>query len=219
MADPEFPATIARGAMRLLPPRALAAGAALLLRRMARAHPALFRDLAALPAARLRIEPTDLAHRFLLQLGGGPPRLTLLRGAAAADATLRGPLAALVALLEGRSDSDTLFFSGAITVTGDSAVVVGLRNTLERDAILLMRELTAPLGRLAGPARTALGRLDDLAAHARARLGAPAPAQPAPAQPSLAPELAALRTEVSRLATRLARLERSTGRGAQDRAA
>ena len=227
MAETKFPATIARGAMRLLPPPLLGAGAALLLRRMGRAHPALFGDLAALPPAMLRIEPTDLPHRFLLRLGGGPPRLTLARGdRAPAAACITGRLEALVGLLEGRLDSDMLFFSRALAVTGDSAVVVGLRNTLERDTIDVMAEAAALLGPLAGPAQAAARRLDAIAVRARARIHARLAAAhtalhatATPAVPAAPPELAALRTEVARLATRLARLERKPQPTPEDTAA
>lgn len=220
MAETRFPATLARGVMLLLPPPLTGAGAALLLRRMARAHPALFRDLAALPPATIRIEPTDLPHRFILHLGGGPPRLTLARDdRGPADACVQGRLEALVALLEGRLDSDMAFFSRTITITGNTAAVVGLRNTLERDGIAVMAEVAALLGPLARPARAVARRLDTIAARARneliATLRDPAPA----AAPAAAPELAALRSEVTRLAGRLARLERKQPHQPEDEAA
>lgn len=220
MAETGFPATLVRGVMRLLPPPLTAAGAALLLRRMARAHPALFRDLAALPQATIRIEPTDLPHRFTLRLGDGPPRLALAGDdGAPADTCVKGRLEALVALLEGRLDSDMAFFSRAITITGDTAAVVGLRNTLERDGIEVMAEVAGLLGPLARPAQAAARRLDALAAGARARLIAAlrdtAPQAPAPA----APDLAALRSDVTRLAARLARLERKHPHPSEDKAA
>lgn len=224
MQRSEFPATIARGAMRLLPPPLLGAGTALLLRRMGRVHPVLFRELAALPPAILRIEPIDLPHRFVLRLGGGvSPRLTLGGdGDPPAGARITGRLEALIALLEGRIDSDTLFFSRAITITGDTAVVVGLRNTLERDVIDLMAEAGGLLGPLAGPAKVAARRLEALAVRTRARLLAAHAAlhHAAPAAAPLAtPEIIALRTEVSRLASRLARLERKQPHKPEDRAA
>ncbi len=220
MAETGFPATLARATMRLLPPPLLGAGAALLLRRMARAHPALFHDLAALPPAVLRIEPTDLPHRFVLRLGGGPPRIALAgddRGTA--DACVKGCLDSLVALLEGRLDSDTAFFSRAITITGDTAVVVGLRNTLERDGIAVMAEVAALLGPLARPAQAAARRLDAIAAGARTRLIAALRDTAPPAPASAAPDLAALRGEVTRLAGRLARLERKHSQQPEDKAA
>jgi predicted lipid carrier protein YhbT len=211
MADTAFPATLATGAMRLLPPPLLGAGAALLLRRMGRVHPALFRDLAALPPTTLRIAPADLPHRFLLHIGGGPPRLRIDRdGDTPADSCVKGRLEALVALLEGRLDSDTAFFSRAITVTGDTAAVVGLRNTLERDGLEVMAEATALLGPLAGPARRTARRLETVSLRIRAALAEAHAAlhrMPPAAPAAEAAELTGLRNEVRRLASRLARLE------------
>ncbi len=213
MADPAFSTAILRGGLRLLPQPVVAAGAALLLRRIGRGHPALFRALEALPPARLCIEITGLPHRFLLQLGG-PPRLAVARGGRPdADARIRGSLESLLGLLEGRLDSDTLFFSRAITVEGNSAIVVGLHNQLERDRIDLPAELGALLGPLARPARAGARRLETIAGRIRTRLtaahralhdGEPHDGEPAPA----AAEIAALRGEIDRLARRLARIER-----------
>lgn len=206
-----FPVMLARGIMWALPPPVLATGAAALLRYIGRRHARLFRDLAALQPARIRIEPSDVPHRWVLTLGNGPPRLAL---ADAADppvtACLKGSLAVLIDLLEGRLDGDTLFFSQALTLTGDTAAVVALRNTLDRDSIDVLGETAGLFGPLASLMRAAALRLEHLAGVAYARLIAAHMALHAaePAQPPVVPELAALRTELRRLASRLARLER-----------
>lgn len=197
-----------------LPPAAIERGAAILLRRLGRAQPGLMAALAALPPSRIGIAAAELPCRLVLRLGGLPP--SLRRAAAdeaAPDAALSGRLAALIALLEGRIDGDALFFSRELTVTGDSAVVVTLRNTLDRHAIDLTEMVLGALGPLAGPARALGQRLDRLgfalrvgleAAHAahHAALAAVAPPAADPTE--------ALRGEMRRLATRLARLERRT---------
>ena len=208
---------LARAAMRALPPPVVARGGALLLRRLGRVHPRLFADLARLAPASVGVAPTDLPHRFRLEIGGGrPPRLALAQATdKPTDAAIEGSLDSLIDLLEGRIDGDALFFSRAITVTGDSAAVVGLRNTLDRYPIDVLEAATGLLGPLAGPARRVgqrIGqRLERLGEGVRARLvashAALHAAAPAATQDQAA-EIATLRGEVRRLATRLARLER-----------
>ncbi|MDA8051589.1 MAG: SCP2 sterol-binding domain-containing protein [Rhodospirillales bacterium] len=213
-----FPAGLARAAIWALPPPALQAGASALLRGIGRRHPRLFRDLASLPPARILIAPTDLPHRFLLTLGGGPPRLSLAAATESFTASLKGRFAALIDLLEGRLDGDTLFFSRALTLTGDTAAVVGLRNTLDRETIDLLSEAAALFGPFAAPARAAARRLERLvdlahrrivllhaALHAADPQGRSAP-HPTP-HPATAPDLSRLRTDLDRLAGRLAALE------------
>ena len=211
--DHRVSVTLARAAMRALPPPVVARGGALLLRRLGRVHPRLFADLARLAPASVGVAPTDLPHRFRLEIGGGrPPRLALAQAAdLPPDAAIEGSLESLIDLLEGRIDGDALFFSRAITVTGDSAAVVGLRNTLDRYPIDVLEAATGLLGPLAGPARRIGQRLERLGEGLRGRLVATHAslhaAAPTAAQDPAA-EIATLRGEVRRLATRLARLER-----------
>ncbi len=218
MERSEFPTTLARAALRIMPPGLIGRGAGLLMRRMARAHPDLFARLAALEPATIRIEPTDLPHGFVLTLGAGAPHLALA-GAADAPATtcLRGEFATLIDLLEGRIDGDMVFFSRALTLTGDSAPVVALRNTLDRESMNLLDEAAALLGPLARPARAVAHRLDrrletlgNAVRRRLARLHAglhEAGSTPVAASAG-APELAALRTDMRRRASGLPRLER-----------
>jgi predicted lipid carrier protein YhbT len=67
----------------------------------------------------------------------------------AADAVVEGPLFLLLALLEGRSDADALFFSRALAVTGDMEAMLALRNALDGCEIDLPRDLGASAGPLA----------------------------------------------------------------------
>ena len=211
--DHRVSVTLARAAMRALPPPVVARGGALLLRRLGRVHPRLFADLARLAPASVGVAPTDLPHRFRLEIGGGrPPRLALAQATdPPPDAAIEGSLESLIDLLEGRIDGDALFFSRAITVTGDSAAVVGLRNTLDRYPIDVLEAATGLLGPLAVPARRIGQRLERLGEGLRTRLVATHASLHAAAQaaaPDPAAEIATLRGEVRRLATRLARLER-----------
>ena len=220
-----------------LPARMVERGAALLLRRLARAEPRLIAALAALPPTRIGIAAAELPYRLVLGFGGAP--ISLRRPAIAAsgagepppDATMAGRLGTLIALLEGRIDGDALFFARDLTVTGNSAAVVALRNTLDRHAIDLAGTALGLLGPFARPARAAGRRLDllgaalrtgfeqaHLAHHAMLAAAAPAPGGAARDAPGDAPgdtsgdsmgeAATASRAELRRLASRLARLER-----------
>lgn len=210
MDDAVFPIMLARGMMRVVPPPILEGGARLLLRRMRRTHPALFGNLARLDRAAIRFDPTDLPHRFRVTLGGGPPSLRLARdNDPPATAVLKGSLAALLALLEGRIDSDALFFTRELAITGDTSAVVALRNTLDRETIILLDEVTALLGpfrRLgrAGALRweRRIGRMRDCLAA----LHAPALPPPQPARDGNA-DYQDLRREIETIKARLASLE------------
>lgn len=76
-----------------------------------------------------------------------------------ADATIRGKLAAFLAMVHGKADGDALFFSNEIEIEGDTGVVLALRNALD-DAEL---DLAEEIAMLAGPAapmlRDAIGLL------------------------------------------------------------
>ena len=144
------PVTPLRLALALTPAPLLAPALRLAMCRIVRAAPALGRDLAALPRALVLIAPTDLRRRFLLRLGDGAPRLAPAYAGARADAAIRGRLADLLALASGECDSDALFFSRALAITGDTAPVVALHNTLERHGADLFALLAGPF---AAPAR------------------------------------------------------------------
>ncbi len=88
------------------------------------------------------------------------------------DACIGGPLATLLDMLEGRSDGDTEFFARGITVTGDTSVIVALRNTLDREEINLLDDIMSFCGPLAKPASVAVTVLDKLARRMRERLRA-----------------------------------------------
>lgn len=208
MDDAVFPITLARGAIRLAPPPLLEHGAQLLLRRMRRAHPALFGNLARLDHATISFEPSDLPHRFRLALGGGPPSLRLSRASdPPATTVVKGELAALLALLEGRIDSDALFFTRALTITGDTSAVVALRNTLDRETIVLLDEVTALLGPLRRLGRAGALRWERRIGRLRDRLAARrAPLAPPPSADRSA-DSRALHQEIDAIKARLARLE------------
>lgn len=158
MFHAEIPVSLARKTLSALPPALLSASLEALMKRIEDRHPRLFDNLGRLSPALVRFEVTDLPHAFSLRFGKGQTVCFKLAdtGDEAPGATIRGDLETLFAMLEGKIDGDTLFFSRGITLTGDSEVVVGLRNTLDREALGVMDEVLSFCGPFAEPAGRAL---------------------------------------------------------------
>nr|WP_294512367.1 SCP2 sterol-binding domain-containing protein [uncultured Rhodopila sp.] len=203
---------LAAATLSLIPSPVLARLTVLLNRAMRRRHPRLVANFARLDPAVVHVFPSDLPHRFAIEFGGGKMDVRVLRetGAGAApDAEIRGNLMALIDLLEGRIDGDAMFFSREIEITGSTAVIVAVRNTLDREEILISDEIAAIFGPLERPARRIALRVDTAISRARARIAAiharlheaDAPAR------DLSAETDALRAEVKALKTRLAKLD------------
>lgn len=125
-----------------------------LMRGVATRHPSILRRLGAHGGARVLIDVTDAP--VLLLMEPALRRLTAHRRTRPpqATATIRGRLAAFLAMLHGTEDGDALFFSGDLEIGGDTAAVLALRNALD-DAEL---DLTEELAALAGPAGALLRR-------------------------------------------------------------
>ena len=196
--------------MRVMPAPLLQRMIDVLMRGMRRSHPGLFRNLERLDAAIIRINPSDLPHQFILTIGQGQTSLTLADAECPPHrACVQGKLRALLDLLEGRIDSDMLFFSREIEITGDTSVVVGLRNTIDREDIDLLKDITALCGPFAHPARRAVSLMNVAAEKIKNRLAAlyeerhPDVAKARDAQN----ECDRLRAEVQALKTRLAKFE------------
>ena len=198
-------------ALSAIPGPVLARLVALLTRTMRRRHPRLVDNFHRLDPAVLHVAPTDLPHRFALIFGGGRMDLRVSRSVTPppADATIRGSLRALIDLLEGRIDGDSLFFSRDIQITGSTAVIVAVRNTLDREEIALRDEIASLFGPLERPARLAARRIDAVVGRTHARIVAVhARLHAADAPPrDLAADCDALRAEVNALKTRLAKLD------------
>ncbi len=126
-----------------------------------RRHPDLLERLGELDSPTFLIDPTDLPFAFRFHADPLRPRLEAVAEAPpmAATAVIRGPLLALVDLVEGRIDGDTLFFRRDLVVEGDTEAVVALRNALESAEIELARDLLAPLGPLSRLLARPLARL------------------------------------------------------------
>jgi predicted lipid carrier protein YhbT len=174
---------------------------------MGRNHPNLFAMLAECRKTRILVELTDPPRRFLLQYGGGAPTLRIADDATdvTADAELKGGLEAMMALLEARVDGDALFFTRELTVSGDTAAVVTLRNILDRETISVLDEATSLFGPLRRMARAAIVSWERRATRLRAALAPPA-ASGARAGMGEA-EAAELREQIEALKTRLSKIE------------
>ncbi|WP_027998655.1 ubiquinone anaerobic biosynthesis accessory factor UbiT [Sinorhizobium arboris] len=121
----------------------------LMFSRLLRRHPALFDRLGEHRAKRYAFRPTDLPLSFVIE--PARPSVSVMRKQleAPADAVVGGPLFLLLALLEGRSDADALFFSRSLMVTGDMEALLALRNALDSAEIDLPRDLGESAGPLA----------------------------------------------------------------------
>lgn len=158
-APPLSPVLLAGFAMRPVPPLVLQPALNAAMAAMKRRHPEVFERLADLDGPRYLIDPVDLPFVFLLRLDLEAPILTAAKDAeeVEATATIRGPLVALIDLLEGRLDGDALFFSRRLVVEGDTEAVVALRNAVDGAEIDLLSDLLSVLGPFAGPARVLAG--------------------------------------------------------------
>jgi predicted lipid carrier protein YhbT len=208
MHENEFPSLLARAFIGAAPKPALDLGSAALLAAMRRHHPQLFAVLAQCRQTRVLVELTDPPRRFLLQYGGGAPTLRVVDDQAdvAADAELKGGLEAMVALLEARVDGDALFFTRELTVSGDTAAVVTLRNILDRETISVLDEASSLFGPLRRMARAAVLDWERRATRLRAALAPPNAGGESRAGLGEA-EAAELRAQIEALKARLSKLE------------
>ncbi|MDD3288602.1 MAG: SCP2 sterol-binding domain-containing protein [Alphaproteobacteria bacterium] len=171
MEQVELPLPAARVVMSLMPPPVLSRMVSALVHKMERRHPRMFKNLERLDKATVLFEPTDLPHKFILKIGSKPVSLELAApDSEISGAIIRGDLKSLLDMLEGRVDGDTLFFSRSIVVSGDTSVIVGLRNTLDREGLNLMDEVAAVCGPFAGSAIMAVTVFDKIAKRAKNHL-------------------------------------------------
>jgi len=135
-----------------------------------RAHPDVFERMDGFADAAILIDPIDLPYVFILKPDQRAPKLTIARAhpVEQANAIIRGPLASLLDMLEGRIDGDAMFFSRNLEIEGDTEVVVALRNAVDGAEIDLTADILSLFGPFAGPARVAVeaaNRVASLANH------------------------------------------------------
>jgi len=210
MEHPRPPLALLRGAATVLPRRLLTPLANAVVRGLPRSHPKLLTNLAQLDRAVIHIAPTDLPYGFALTVGSTPITLTLVEcRPAVTDAEVSASVAVLIDLLEGRIDSDTLFFRRDLVISGNTAVIVGLRNVLDREEL----RLTDELGALCGPLRPAARALALALERVLDRFGTRVAAMHRTLHPAknegrdLSVDLERCRSEISALTARLAAVE------------
>ncbi|CAA7611859.1 putative lipid carrier protein [Candidatus Terasakiella magnetica] len=130
-----------------------------MLRVIRRRHPDILERMADYSDKAVCIDPVDLPFVILLEPNPDAPALTVRRAVDPAEvaATIHGPLEMLIALAEGKVDGDALFFSRRLVIEGDTEVVVALRNAIDGAGIDLIEDISAELGPLARPFRSAAG--------------------------------------------------------------
>ncbi|MBT6094703.1 MAG: lipid carrier protein [Rhodospirillaceae bacterium] len=172
MAPPLSPILVAGLPLRILPlgPVQLALDA--LMSVIHGRHRDVFERLSGIEDPTFIIDPLDLPLLFILRAGPASPKLIVVNAddAARVDAptTIRGPLLALIALLEGRTDGDALFFSRELVIEGDTEAVVALRNAVDDAEVDIIGDVLAAAGPLATPVGRALDLLSRLFSRAQA---------------------------------------------------
>lgn len=116
------------------------------LRGLAKRRPGLFDRLGEHARRSFVIEPSDLAFAFVMVPDGARAQVRIVARGQAGDVHVRGPLLALLGLLDGTFDGDALFFNRAITMSGKTDALLALRNAIE-DAELRPSDLLGLDGR------------------------------------------------------------------------
>ncbi|HIJ37531.1 MAG TPA: lipid carrier protein [Rhodospirillaceae bacterium] len=152
--DPPFsPVLLAGLLLAPVPPRLLQPLFDGILTVVRRRHPDILERLAAYPDAVIGIDPVDLPFVLVLEPWPESPHLEVRRdfSGLSPSAIIRGPLAMLFALAEGRIDGDSAFFSRQLVFEGDTEVVLALRNAIDGAGIDLQADFATTLGPLARP--------------------------------------------------------------------
>lgn len=156
---PRFPRALSLAATPLpLTPLSLGLGA--LTRRLSNAHPDMLRRMGVHAERRFLIDPVDFPIVLLLHPVGLKMTAHRRRNPPTHDARIAGALSAFLAMMHGAQDGDALFFSRDLTVEGDTAAVLALRNAIDDAELDLTEELAALAGPLSKPLRQALGRAE-----------------------------------------------------------
>jgi O2-independent ubiquinone biosynthesis accessory factor UbiT len=157
---PLSPVLLAGLPLRMLPLTPIQLALNALMAVISDSHPDVFERLTGIDDPTFLIEPVDLPVVFILRARSPSPSLIVMPPGDARTGniktTIRGPLLALLALLEGRTDGDALFFSRDLVIEGDTEAVVALRNAVDDAEVDVVGDVLAAAGPLSAPARLAL---------------------------------------------------------------
>ncbi len=148
----------AQGFARFLPPLPLFPLQPLLgriVRDVAKRHPELFVRLGPSCTKRYLINPSNAPFFMLLQPDPENPRLMAYnRGVDIEhDVCISGTFVTLLKMIDSQVDSDALFFSRDLIITGDAEAGVALRNALDDMDATLADDVAASFGPLKRPVR------------------------------------------------------------------
>lgn len=136
-------------ALRPLPLGPLELFLSALLRRIVSRYPRMFERLDVHAGKRYGLTPSDLPFSFVLDTSPRRPRISAVRSLPNdVNATISGPLRALIGMADGTYDGDALFFSRTIMVEGDIEAVLALRNAVDDAGANILHETAALLGPL-----------------------------------------------------------------------
>lgn len=132
-----------------------------MVRGIARRRPELFARLGPHTSSAYLIDVEELPFQLVLRPNPAQPQLTAHRRHERinADATISGPFMELFKVLDGRGDSDAMFFSGSIHIGGNTEAAVCLRYALDDLDGSVIDDLLAMGGPLLSPAHAVLRRL------------------------------------------------------------
>lgn len=142
------------------------------MHRILERNPGLVARLGPHAAKRFVVDPVDCPFVFLIEPRTDRPRLRVLASIKSVrwDARIAGAMIVLTGLLDGTYDGDALFFSRDLTIEGDTAAVLALRNAIE-DCDLDPGRLCGVPDRLAAPFSSSVHEFAD---RLRSLLKAPA---------------------------------------------
>lgn len=157
--------------LSVLPNAPLAIIASSIMQRILDRNPGLIARLGPHAHKRFAVDPLDCPFVFLIEPLPMRPRLQVLETLTGIehDARIAGTVIVLAGLLEGIYDGDALFFSRDLTIEGDTAAVLALRNAIEDSDLDPGR--TAGLPDALAPAASQV--LHSLGARIRVLLDAP----------------------------------------------
>lgn len=134
-----------------------------IVRHVASAQPTMFERLGEHCAKTFVIDAEELPFVLLVVPLPENPQMRALRRpvSAAYDVRVRAPFSTLLDMIDGRADSDALFFNRDLHIEGDTEAVVALRNALDDMDKSLVDEVLESFGPLKGPMRSAVTKFEN----------------------------------------------------------